>query len=76
MKVEWSDDALADLDRFAAFLQQHYPALARIVAREIIEKAQVLSDHPRLGRPICRPQRIPPARTESVERTVRVPVSR
>ena len=36
MKVEWSADALADLDRFAAFLHRHYPALANVVAREII----------------------------------------
>jgi plasmid stabilization system protein ParE len=53
MTLEWSDDALADLDRFAAFLHQHHPALARIVAREIVEKAQILSHHPHLGRPIA-----------------------
>jgi len=52
MTLEWSGDALADLDRFAAFLHQHHPSLARIVAREIVEKAQVLSDHPQLGCPI------------------------
>lgn len=51
MKVEWSDDALADLDRFAIFLQERYPALARRVAEEIIAKVQVLSEHPLLGRP-------------------------
>jgi toxin ParE1/3/4 len=52
MRVEWSDDALADLDRFAAFLQQLHPLLANIVAEEIIDKAQLLSEHPLLGRAI------------------------
>jgi toxin ParE1/3/4 len=51
MKLEWSDQALADLDRFAEFLQRDHPSLAATVAREIIGKAQVLSEHPLLGRP-------------------------
>ena len=34
--LEWCDDALADLDRFAAFLHDQSPELAAIVAREII----------------------------------------
>jgi hypothetical protein len=38
MKLEWSAAALADLDRFALFLEQHYPSLARIVADEIIDR--------------------------------------
>jgi len=52
MKVEWSDAALADLDRFVEFLTREHPSLAATVAGEIVSKAQVLSDHPRLGRPI------------------------
>jgi toxin ParE1/3/4 len=52
MKLEWSDEALADLDRFAEFLQQRQPSLAKIVAEEIIEKAQILSEDPLLGRAI------------------------
>jgi plasmid stabilization system protein ParE len=52
MKVEWSDAALADLDRFVEFLNREHPSLAAIVATEIISKAHVLSEHPRLGRPI------------------------
>jgi toxin ParE1/3/4 len=53
MKIEWSARALADLDRFSDFLQERHPALAGIVAREIIAKARVLSDHPLLGRAIA-----------------------
>jgi len=52
MNVEWSDDAVADLDRFAAFLNRKYPSLSDVVAEAIIEKAQLLSDHPLLGRAI------------------------
>jgi toxin ParE1/3/4 len=48
--LEWSDDALADLDRFAAFLHDQSPELAAVVAREIIAKVQVLSRHPTLSR--------------------------
>ena len=53
MKLEWSDDALADLDRFAEFLNQQHPSLAAGVAKEIVAKIQVLTEHPRLGRPIA-----------------------
>lgn len=52
MKVEWSEDALADLNRFATFLHQHHPALAADVAREIIAKANLLASHPKAGRKI------------------------
>ena len=53
MKIEWSDAALADLDRFAQFLNQQNTSLAARVATEIISKVQVLSEHPRLGRPVA-----------------------
>ena len=52
MRVEWSDAALADLDRFVEFLNREHPSLAATVAAEIVSKSQVLSDHPRLGRSI------------------------
>ena len=53
IEIEWSADALRDLDRFAAFLREHHPALASIVAREIVRKTQALSAIPQLGRPIA-----------------------
>jgi len=53
MKIEWSAAALADLDRFTEFLRDRQPALSAIVAREIIAKATLLSDHPLLGRAIA-----------------------
>ena len=37
---------------FAAFLHGRHPALAHRVGQEIIAKAELLSEHPRLGRPI------------------------
>jgi plasmid stabilization system protein ParE len=53
VKLEWSAAALADLDRFAAFLHEHHPQLAAIVATEICAKAEILSEHPLLGRPLA-----------------------
>jgi hypothetical protein len=38
---------------FCGFLHREHPSLAPIVAAEIIGKAQVLSEHPQLGRPIA-----------------------
>ena len=51
--IEWSLDALADLDRFATFLHEQSPDLATRVANELIVRADVLRRHPKLGRPIA-----------------------
>ena len=52
VEIEWSLDALADLNRFAAFLHGQFPELAARVAGELIARADVLRRHPKLGRPI------------------------
>lgn len=53
LKIEWSAAAVADLDRFASFLHDHHPELAGRVAREIIARTSLLTEHPRLGRPLA-----------------------
>ena len=52
IRLEWSADALADLDRFAAFLAEQHPRLAPIISAAIVERAGLLEDFPELGRPI------------------------
>lgn len=52
VEIEWSLDALADLNRFAAFLLGQFPELAALVASELIARADILRRHPKLGRPI------------------------
>ncbi|HEY0328549.1 MAG TPA: type II toxin-antitoxin system RelE/ParE family toxin [Rhodopseudomonas sp.] len=52
MKLTWSMQALADLNRFAVFLQDRHPALARRIGREILRRAEIIGDYPELGRPI------------------------
>jgi plasmid stabilization system protein ParE len=51
--VDWSEDALADLNRFAAFLEGHSPHLAPVVADAVIARTELLAHHPKLGRPIA-----------------------
>jgi hypothetical protein len=38
MKFEWSDEALADLDRFVEFLNREHSSLASIVAGEMFPR--------------------------------------
>ncbi len=53
MKLEWSADAIADLDRFTEFLRENHPQFSDRVADAIIARAELLIDHPRLGRPLA-----------------------
>ena len=51
--LQWSDDALVDLSRFAEFLHEQSLQLATLVADTIIARTEILSRFPRLGRPMA-----------------------
>ena len=53
VEIEWSLDAVADLDRFAIFLHERFPDLAARVSGELVERTDVLRRHPKLGRAIA-----------------------
>ena len=50
MRLIWSVNALAVLERFAAFLQDHHPGLAKRIAPEIVKRARMIADYPEIGR--------------------------
>jgi plasmid stabilization system protein ParE len=50
MRVEWSAAALADLNRFRAFLRERHSRLADLVGRAIEKRTTLLADFPLLGR--------------------------
>ncbi len=52
MRLIWSESALADLERFAAFLQDHHPNMAKRIAPEIIKRARMIADYPEVGRSV------------------------
>ena len=52
VEIEWSVDALADLNRFAVFLHDQFPELAGRVSAELVARTDLLRRHPHLGRPL------------------------
>jgi plasmid stabilization system protein ParE len=54
MKVEWSDDAVTDLDRLYNFLADANPAAAAKAVVSLTAVPNRLVTRPRMGRPIDR----------------------
>ena len=51
MKIIWSPEACADLDRIFDHLLAQQPSLAAGILDRIEERLEALRDHPGLGRP-------------------------
>ncbi len=49
MRIEWSDDAIADLSRLHDFLENVNPAAAAKLILSLTAAPERLIDHPRLG---------------------------
>ena len=52
MILEWSADALGDLERFADFLHDRYPQYARMIGQALVDASLLILDHPEIGRPL------------------------
>jgi toxin ParE1/3/4 len=51
-KLIWAPGALDDLIRLREFLEPNNPKAAKNAAKSIVEAANLLLDHPHLGRPM------------------------
>lgn len=49
MKLQYSQDALEDLERLRAFIAAHNPTAANRISYRLIEGVQALKRHPGLG---------------------------
>lgn len=54
MKVRWSEIATSEVEAIFAYILEHSPFSAEIVARRIIDRAESLSEFPFLGTDIKR----------------------
>lgn len=50
-KVNFTEQALADLERIFQFLEHEAPDFALMVGKEIVDATSVLQRHPLIGRP-------------------------
>lgn len=52
MKLIYTDDAIADLQRLREFIAVHNPPAAGRVAAELVERIELLPDFPKMGTPV------------------------
>jgi toxin ParE1/3/4 len=51
MIVKWLDDAVTDLYSLRQYIAQDKPAAANLIAKQILNAVNLLSEQPNLGRP-------------------------
>lgn len=52
IKVEWSEEALEDIESIAAYIEKDSPAYAKSVVSKFFEKVEVLKEFTELGRKV------------------------
>lgn len=50
IKLEWSEEALEDIESIAPYIEKDSPAYAKSVISKFFEKAEILENFPSLGR--------------------------
>ena len=51
-KLEWSEEALEDIESIATYIEKDSPFYAKSIVSKIFEKAEILKDFSELGRVI------------------------
>jgi len=51
-KLEWSEEALEDIESIAAYIEKDSPAYAKSVVSKFFEKAEILQEFSELGRKV------------------------
>lgn len=52
MKLVYTEEAVVDLKRLREFIAVHNPSAAARIAKELVDKIELLPDFPRLGSPV------------------------
>lgn len=53
MKLAYSEQTIADLNRLRAFIAEKDPAAAQRVGLELVQRLEKLRLHPQMGRPVA-----------------------
>ena len=52
IKLEWSEEALEDMESIATYIEKDSPMYAKSVVSKFFEKANILEEFPELGRKV------------------------
>ena len=52
LKLEWSEEALEDIESIATYIKKDSPTYAKSVVSKFFEKAEILKDFTELGRKV------------------------